>query len=85
MALTETDITRTTAQFMRDFRENFNCLSGDLKAAAVALDTYLDTNGAAINSTIPQPARGALSTQQKLYLMAYVAMRRAGKLKAEED
>jgi hypothetical protein len=76
---------RLVAQFQRDFRRDHGCLSNHLKDVAVGLDTFLDSEGALANSYIPQPARGLVSTQTKLEMMAYVALRRAGKLKAEED
>ena len=75
----------TTAQFMRDIRENFGCSKVDVRAAVDALDDYFTSNATAINTAIPQPARGAMTTAQKLNLIAYVAMRRSGRLKAEED
>ena len=48
----------------------------DLRAAVNALDSYLDTNAAALNSAIPQPVRGALTTKQKLRLAAAVLIKR---------
>ncbi len=50
----------------------------DLRAAVNAVDTWLNDNAAALNSAIPQPARGALSTAQKAALLAYVTTRRWG-------
>lgn len=76
---------RTRNQFMREVRENYGLTKADLLAAVDGLDDYFDTNATAINTAIPQPARGALTTQQKALLVAYIALRRAGKLKAEED
>lgn len=80
-----TERARTCAQFMRDNREDFGCLKTDMQAAVNSLDDFLTNNAAAINTAIPQPARGAMTTAQKLTLIAYVALRRAGKLKAKED
>lgn len=57
----------------------------DLAAALAATDDWIDANQAAFNAALPQPARGALSTAQKTFLFCYVAMRRAGLLRAEED
>lgn len=85
MALSTQDRTRTSAQFMRDIKESFGITKADLLAAIGGLDDYLDTNAAAINTAIPQPARSALTAAQKASLVAYIALRRAGRLKAEED
>jgi hypothetical protein len=46
----------------------------DLVAAASAVQDYLWANRAAINTAIPQPARGALNTEQKMALLAIVAL-----------
>lgn len=50
----------------------------DLRAAVNALDDFLENNAAAINTAIPQPARGSLSSAQKAQILAYVALRRYG-------
>lgn len=57
----------------------------DLKAAVDAADDWLETNQASFNTALPQPFRGAASVGQKTFLLCYVAMRRAGQLRAEED
>lgn len=44
----------------------------DLAAAASAVQDFLWTNRAAINSAIPLPARTELTTDQKLALLAIV-------------
>jgi hypothetical protein len=52
-------------------------LTKDHLAAAVAgIDDYIEANAAAMNAAIPQPARGALSADQKAVLFAYTALRR---------
>lgn len=48
----------------------------DLLAAVNGLDDYLNTNAAAINSAIPQPARANLSTAQKARLLNLVVTKR---------
>lgn len=83
--MNETDRSRTAAQFMRDVREDFGITKTQLKATIDALDDYLTANATAINQAIPAGPRAALSTAQKASIMGYVAFRRAGKLKAEED
>ena len=48
----------------------------ELRAAVDAMDDWIDTNQAAFNAAIPQPARGALTTKQKAGLVALVVERR---------
>jgi hypothetical protein len=50
-----------------------------------ATDQWIDDNAAAYNLAIPQPARGALTQQQKTLLFCHVALRRAGLLRAEGE
>ena len=65
--------------FMRDERTEFGAVTkADLRAAYNALDVFFDTNAAAINNAIPQPARGALTTVQKSRLVRYVIAKRYG-------
>lgn len=80
-----TNRARACAQLMRDLREDFHCLKVDLQEAIDGIDDYFTANATAINNAIPATARAALTTSQKAVLVGYVALRRAGKLKAEED
>lgn len=48
----------------------------ELRAAVNALDTWLNDNAAAANAALPQPARGALTAEQKAALLSYVIARR---------
>ena len=66
------------AQWMRLNTEACSITKVDLRAAVNALDDFMETNAAAINTAIPQPARGALSTAQKARLLAYVVNKRWG-------
>jgi len=50
----------------------------DLKAAVDATDSWIDTNAAAYNLTLPTAARTTLTATQKTLLFCYVALRRAG-------
>jgi len=64
---------------MRDNRDTVGAMTkAHLRDAVNAIDDFLETNAAAVNTAIPQPARGALSTTQKARLIAYVALRRWG-------
>lgn len=80
---------RVLAQAMRDLPMSLRpwpaVSKTDLAAAIAATDDWIDDNAAGFNSALPQPARGALSSAQKTFLFCYVAMRRAGLLRAEED
>jgi hypothetical protein len=67
------------AELMRRYSDDRSAVSitkADLRAAVNAIDGYLSDNASAINTTIPQPARGALSVQQKAILLMYVVQRR---------
>jgi hypothetical protein len=65
------------AEFMRDDTGSFGSVTkADLRAAVDALDTFLNTNAAAVNNAIPQPARSELTTRQKAMLLMYVISRR---------
>jgi len=48
----------------------------DLRAAVNAVDDWINTNAAAYNTAIPQPARGALTASQKAELLSAVALRK---------
>lgn len=77
---------RTFAQAMRNWPGAFAGITKpDLKAAVDATDDWIEANSASFNAALPQPFRGAASSPQKTFLLCYVAMRRAGLLRAEED
>lgn len=84
MALDTANRQAILAQIIRDFP--WQALSKpNVQAAIDALDDFLDTNATAINNAIPQPLRGAATTQQKALLISYVCARRAGILKVEGE
>ena len=56
--------------------EAISITKADLRAAVDALDNFLESNAAAVNNAIPQPARGALSARQKAWILARVIERR---------
>lgn len=88
-ALDATNRARVLAQAMRDLplalRPWPAVTKVDLAAAIAATDTWIDDNTASFNTALPTAAKNNLSTAQKTYLFCYVALRRAGILKAEED
>ncbi len=57
----------------------------DLRAAVDAADTWIDSNASSFNTALPVAFRTNASLAQKTLLLCYVAMRRAGILKVEED
>lgn len=57
----------------------------DLRAAVDAADTWVDSNAASFNTALPAAFRTTASLTQKTLLLCYVAMRRAGLLRVEED
>jgi molybdopterin-guanine dinucleotide biosynthesis protein len=77
--LTDPNRTELRAELMRIFShdgETVSITKPDLLAAINGLDDYVHTNAAAINTAIPQPARGALTTAQKARLLAFVVLKR---------
>jgi hypothetical protein len=79
---------RTWGHLMRSWSAGLGGIpvnKSDLRAAVDATDDWIEANQASFNSALPQPFRGAASTPVKTLLFCYVAMRRAGLLRAEED
>jgi len=79
---------RTWSQIMRDWPRGTG-LPGttkpDLRAAIDATDDWIEANQGSFNAALPLPFRTAATAPQKTFLFCYVAMRRAGLLKAQED
>lgn len=84
-ALPELDRNRVWRWFMRKNLELCGFTKVDARAAVDATDQWVDANAASYNAALPQPFRGQASATQKTLLLCYVAMRRAGILKVEED
>lgn len=84
-ALPEQDRNRIWRWFMRKNLEACGFTKPDLRAAVDATDTWIDNNASSFNTALPQPFRSSASLAQKTILFCYVAMRRAGILKVEED
>ena len=57
----------------------------ELRAAVDATDQWIEDNQAAYNTALPQPFRGSASLPLKTLLFAWVALRRAGLLRTQED
>jgi len=89
MPLDATNRARAVAQFMRDAVIAGASLAGitktDITAAVAATDDWIDTNQASFNTALPVNFRTNANLATKTFLFCYVAMRRAGRLRAEED
>jgi hypothetical protein len=70
---------------MRGNLEACGFTKADLRAAVDATDTWIDNNAASYNSALPAAFRTTATATQKTLLFCYVAMRRHGLLRAEED
>lgn len=81
------NLARTVAQYMREQVAIIapSLTKVDLRAAVAAADLWADSNANAYNSALPAPFRTTASAAEKAMLLAYVVMRRAGRLHAEED
>ena len=67
------------AELMRKYSsdgESIGINKPDLRAAVDALDTFMNTNAATINNALPQPAKSALTVQQKALMLSYVVLKR---------
>lgn len=84
--LDETGRFRVWAQAMRNMP---GVLSGvtkpQLRAAVDATDQWIEDNQASFNTALPAAFRTNATPAQKTFLLCYVAMRRAGLLRAQED
>lgn len=80
--LSDADRAQVWARAMRHWSQAGEPLGAltkaELRAAVNAVDAWADSNAAAFNSAIPQPARAQLTASQKAILLAYVCLRRAG-------
>ena len=67
------------AELMRKYSsdgESIGINKPDLRTAVDALDTFMNTNAATINNALPQPAKSALTVQQKALMLSYVVLKR---------
>lgn len=86
MALDETGRFRTFAQLMRNWPGTLaGVTKTQLRDAVNATDDWIDANQTSFNNALPVPFRTSANLTQKTFLFCYVAMRRAGLLRAEED
>ena len=83
--LPDQDRFRAMAQLMRDSASPSGVSKPELRAALNATDDWIEANQGSFNTALPNPYRTAATLEHKTLLFCYVAMRRAGILKAEED
>ncbi len=57
----------------------FNFSKVDIKAAIDAADTWAGSNAASFNTALPNPFKNTATPEMKAALLAFVALRRAGK------
>lgn len=65
-----------TAAFMQQAHGPLSILKMDCRAAVDGLDSWYDANAAAANQALPQPARGALSLDDKALLSNLIVNKR---------
>ena len=64
------------ADWMQENAELCSITKADLRAAINAADDWANSNAAAYNTAIPQPARGALTSAQKARILTYIITKR---------
>ena len=77
-ALTENDRVECWIQHMTENLEDIGITKSELRSAINATDEWIDDNAASYNSSIPQPARGAMTEKQKTLMFMIVASKRFG-------
>jgi hypothetical protein len=86
VALDETGRFRVFAQAMRDWPGSLTGVTKvQFRDAVNATDDWIDSNQTSFNNALPLPFRTSANLVQKTFLFCYVAMRRAGLHRAEED
>jgi hypothetical protein len=83
--LPDTDRNRVWRYFMRHNVQTAPFTKDELRAAVDATDSWVDDNAASFNSSLPTAFRTNATAAQKTALLCWVAMRRAGILRVDED
>lgn len=73
------------AGFMRELAESVAFTKPHLVAAVAATDDWVEANTTSFNTALPAAFRTSATTAQKIALLCYVLMRRAGRLRVSED
>lgn len=84
MALDETNRVRVWMHAARDGVWP-GITKAELRTAINNTDDWIETNQTAYNNALPVNVRNSLNLVQKTLLFCYVAMRRAGRLRTNED
>jgi len=71
-----TDVQQQFSRALSDDRIPCATIKADILAAITAIDQWADDNAAEFNTAIPQPARAALTSKQKVQLLFFVLRRR---------
>lgn len=74
--LTDTQRAEVTAAFMQQALGPLSILKAEIRAAVDGLDSWYDANAPAANQAIPQPARGALTLEDKALLSNLIVTKR---------
>lgn len=80
MALTQQQLDEIFSKLMHDKNHPYSLLKGDIAPAVAAADAWVDANAASFNAALPQPFRGTATLQEKVLLLAYILMKRIGKI-----
>ena len=75
-ALSTADRIECRGEYLRTEATAIGLTKAEIQAAVDALDQWFSDNASTINTAIPQPARGALSTSQKARLIAAILYKR---------
>ena len=74
--LTDQQRAEVTAAFMQQAAGPLSVLKMDIRAAVDGLDSWYDANAAAANQALPQPARAALSLEDKALMSTLIVNER---------
>lgn len=74
--LSDQDRADVTQVWMQQAKGPHTILKTDVRAAVDALDSWYNTNAPAANQALPQPARGAMSLEDKALLSNLIVEKR---------
>jgi hypothetical protein len=74
--LSDADRAEVTEEFLRLAKGPHTILKADVRPAVNGLDDYYNTNAPAANQSLPQPARGAMSLEDKALLSNLIVSKR---------
>ncbi|TAL13937.1 hypothetical protein EPN95_04590 [Patescibacteria group bacterium] len=81
MALTSAELKKSFTQIVDEILSTrpVDMTKSEIKDAVIAADTWLTANAASYNSALPIPFRTRANISEKAFLLAFVALRRAGR------